>query len=41
MRGGHGVGTRGVHAGVDRKGGTVDRVIALDDLALLVHQHQV
>ena len=39
--GGHDVGPGGVDLGVDGEGGAVDRPVALDDLALVVEQHQV
>ncbi len=41
MRGRVDVGTRRVDLAVDRKGGAIDDVVALDDLAVVVHQEQV
>ena len=41
MRGGHDVGARRVHGGVDGEGGRVDRAVALDDLAGVAHEDQV
>ena len=37
----HGIGPRSVNARVDGEGGSVDRMVAVDDFAVLVHQHQV
>ena len=39
--GGDDVGPGGVHLGVDGEGGRVDRVVALDHLALVVHEDEV
>src|SRR5947207_1034756 len=39
--GGHYVGTSGVHLGVDGKGGSVDGIVAVNDLAAPVDQAQI
>ena len=41
MRRGHGLRPRRMHPRVDRERRRVHRVIALDDLAVLIHQHQI
>src|SRR5471030_2145990 len=41
VSGGHGVGPRGVYAGMDGEGGGVDRAVALDRFAQVVDQNQI